>query len=1614
MADKRISQLVERVTLLNNDVFPIVASGATTTNKVTLQTIDDYLQTNLDFGVTSVAMTVPTGLSVTGTPITSTGTFVVTFTAGYSIPTNAKQTQWDTAYSNRIVSVTAPITFASNVLGITQSGAASDGYLSSTDWNTFNNKQAALTFGNLTEATSSVLTITGGTGAVIGAGTSIEVKQASGSQDGFLDSADWTTFNNKQNALSGTGIVKSTGGTITYLTDNTSNWDSAYNDKINSASVTGTTTKTLTLTQQDGGTITTTWTDLDTGTVTSVGVSMPSAFSVANSPITSSGTIAITGAGTTAQYIDGTGALQTFPNIISQATNLVTEVYNNSGATLSKGTVVYITGGQGNLPTISKALATGDSTSAQTYGVVQTDITNMNNGYVVVAGRLIDLDTQAYANGTQLYLSSTTAGAWTSTKQYAPDHLVYVGIVVRSHPTQGVVEIKIQNGYEMDELHDVSAQNPNNNDILQYKTATGLWTKTAGTTTNIAEGTNLYYTDDRARAAFSESVTGLDYNSSTGVLSTTTGYAIPTTASQTNWDAAYNDKINSAAVTGTTTKTLTLNQQDGGTITASWTDINTDAVTSVFGRTGAVVATEGDYTLTQLGDVTITTPTNGQFLKYDGTSWINAAAGTVTSVALATGTTGTDVGVTGSPITGAGTITLNIPVASATNTGKLSSTDWSTFNGKQAALNGTGFVKISGTTISYDNNSYVDTTNPQYISGYKTFYDGISVQPTGALTNVINFTASMNPTNANPVGANFGFSWIANANNQTFSGVYISAASPSNPSGYTGLTTYALQTSGNVKIGGTLQATGNITGANLSGTNTGDQTLAGLGGVPTSRTLTINGTAYDLSADRSWTIAAGVTSFNTRTGAITLTKGDVQNAVTSAAGDPPTDANTFYYGVLYNYYGSASITNSPENSYGALYALGGDTGSGALSTQIFVGINHAATSGRTRDMYFRSSNNLGYENAWRKVWDSTNLTNLNQLTNGPGYITSYTETDTLASVTGRGATTSTRSTFVEIGVTRAGSDTIGDGPWFRWTNVAETRQMLTQLNASNGLTWWGFNGSDWIKRMSLDQGTDTMLTLSSVGNNPRIKFEQAGVINRGATSHEMYIGEDVDTGGFNIRGSGLVSIGGDIHMALSRKIRVQNPSMMIDGLTPSYFGYSTGYGVLIVGHTGNNNRTLSFGVDVSGNPSGSFTGHGNEYLWRPAASFITPNPSNNGYYTLLSWNSSAQMTFNNAATFNSTIYAASLVYSGSDRNYFGRGFIRLTNETNNANVLDINVGTSNTTINGNYYGGGSDNSITIGTYAYNANQLRLNTNGRVGVRTTGPDYTFHVGGYMYNEGGLVNGDNTMDKDLGSKSFPDGVSNQAVDILFGDIALGGFVEVTISGTYSYASAAGGITKCFGILTNPGGSIYTNETFVRESLGTIRGHFAIGDFQWSASKGYFIPISHIHSSGNPVYVRIRCFSNQGKARAMFDSSSLGNIYTLTALGTNNVYFINNTGFGGKINPSYAIHSAGTIYSDADVVAYSDMRVKENIRPIDNVIDRITNSRGVVYDRIDIESKNNIGFIAQELETTFPELVETTEDGLKGVKYQNAVAVLFEAVKMQQKQIEELKNLVNAIAK
>jgi hypothetical protein len=173
----------------------------------------------------------------------------------------------------------------------------------------------------------------------------------------------------------------------------------------------------------------------------------------------------------------------------SPASTLLAAVRNTTGATLTKGTAVYISGATGQISTVSKALATSDATSAQTLGLITSNLANNSNGYVTVIGLVANINTSAYTDGQQLYLSPTTAGTLTATKPYAPQHLVYVAIVEYAHPTHGKLFVKVQNGYEMDELHNVSAQSPTTGQTLVYNASTLLWEKSfapiiSGTTIN--------------------------------------------------------------------------------------------------------------------------------------------------------------------------------------------------------------------------------------------------------------------------------------------------------------------------------------------------------------------------------------------------------------------------------------------------------------------------------------------------------------------------------------------------------------------------------------------------------------------------------------------------------------------------------------------------------------------------------------------------------------------------------------------------------------------------------------------------------------------------------------------------------------------------------------------------------------------------------------------------------------------------------------------------------------------------------------------------------------------------------------------------------------------------
>jgi hypothetical protein len=189
--------------------------------------------------------------------------------------------------------------------------------------------------------------------------------------------------------------------------------------------------------------------------------------------------------GTTSQYLRGDGSLATLPSS-SSSDKLTATAYNKTGATLTKGTVVYIDGTQGNLPSIAKAQANAESTSSGTYGLVSADISNMSSGTIVIAGLIDGLNLSSYVDGDKLYLSPTTAGGYTTTKPVGPNHMVYVGVVTRAHPTLGTIQLRLANGFEVDELHDVLIASKTNLDLLSYESSTGLWKNKSFSTLGLA------------------------------------------------------------------------------------------------------------------------------------------------------------------------------------------------------------------------------------------------------------------------------------------------------------------------------------------------------------------------------------------------------------------------------------------------------------------------------------------------------------------------------------------------------------------------------------------------------------------------------------------------------------------------------------------------------------------------------------------------------------------------------------------------------------------------------------------------------------------------------------------------------------------------------------------------------------------------------------------------------------------------------------------------------------------------------------------------------------------------------------------------------------------------
>jgi len=994
--------------------------------------------------VTSVDMTVPTGLTVSGNPITTSGTLAVALQSGYSIPTTASQTNWDTAYSERqqwnggatnLVAATGRTSLGlgtiatqdasavaitgGSITGITDLAIADGGTGAST---------ASGARSNLGLGTAAVLNAGVALGvATLDAGGTVPLSQIPASiQGGVSYQGAWNASTNTPTLVSSVGskgfyyVVSVAGNTnLNGVTDwlvgdwaiyNGTAWEKIDNtDQV--ASVNGY-TGVVVLSNTDVGAPPTSLT-ISAGTGLTGGGSLAAnrTLSIANTTVTaapygtasavptftvngqgqltaaSDVTIAIantqvsglgtmstqnansvaitggsitgitdlaiadggTGASTAGGALTNLGAIGTITSTdgsivvtpsgttvnlavseASPASTLLTQVRNTTGATLTKGTVVYISGATGQIATVSKAIATGDATSAQTLGMITSNLANNTNGYVTVFGLLENMDTSAYTDGAQLYLSGTVAGEVTATKPSAPIHLVYVAVVEYAHPTQGKLLVKVQNGYELDEIHDVSIVTPVTGQTLVYNSATDLWVNNTVSLTAGVNGTlpilNGGTGQTTANAAFNALAPSQTGNS---------GKYLTTDGTDTSWASNPLGTVTSVAASVPSFLSIA-----GSPITTSGTlaiSLSGTALPTTSGGTGLTSFTANGVVYASSSSAL----TTGSALTFDGVTLVND-----------TGSTGGTTGFSAS-----NSVALGYTALTLRNTGASGKT-------YEVGMGG------NGTSGNYQNNFYIrDTTgNPLlYLNSASTFVANAfnNVRAAGSDTYINHLTTGINNTvmgfnnsgSTNGSGVLNNTAYIGSLNTYSTSVVgngatiatFVSSAQGAQGISVNGVvnitqTGYFPTTGFTHNTNGYLYALGGTSGfiTQVSAVNVTTTTASGFA-VTGTLSSTLDATIYGLTVGRG----AGAGSTNTAVGASALAA-NTTGSGTTAFGYQALNLNTTGTGTAFGYVALAKATTADGNTaFGSLSLYNTTTGSYNVAVGLQALQNNTTASNNT-------------------------------------------------------------------------------------------------------------------------------------------------------------------------------------------------------------------------------------------------------------------------------------------------------------------------------------------------------------------------------------------------------------------------------------------------------------------------------------------------------------------------------------------------------------------------------------------------------------------------------------------------------------------------------------------
>jgi hypothetical protein len=516
-------------------------------------------------------------------------------------------------------------------------------------------------------------------------------------------------------------------------------------------------------------------------------------------------------------------------NGVDLVARVVNKVTPNQTLTKAQYQVVKVSGAQGQRLAVDLAQANNDLNSADTLGIVTETIATNQEGFIMAVGQLIDINTtgslqsETWADGDVLYLSPTTAGAITNVKPNgSTGHIVVLGYVEYAHAIHGKIYVKIMNGWELAELHDCYINNPQNNQLLTYVgSPTNLWeNKSLGTV--LGGSTSQYVRGDGTLASFPDIAGGgggqvfyFNGGTSEGTIGGDSFYQLSAAADLgTNVDftsGTVNDVVFAnfitdvgkptqetipagvwifqcylSATSNTSEVYATVEVYNGTSFTVLATSLvevltggtNIDLYTFTCAVPEWTPLTPSDRIAIRFypdnlgGTNTITLHTQANHLSSVQTTFTTGIAAldglTASAQYLQVGTTGTDFTITTS---GTDIHLFNLPTASSVNTGKLSNSDWTTFNNKiggSGTANQISYFTASGTIASLSTATYPSLTELSYVKGVtsaiqtqidntyiarvQSVVSSATVTPTFSNDEVIITAQAVNLTLANPTG----------------------------------------------------------------------------------------------------------------------------------------------------------------------------------------------------------------------------------------------------------------------------------------------------------------------------------------------------------------------------------------------------------------------------------------------------------------------------------------------------------------------------------------------------------------------------------------------------------------------------------------------------------------------------------------------------------------------------------------------------------------------------------------------------------------------------------------------------------------------------------------------